>query len=256
MNDLGRGPLPRSRGDTAGSIAGHPEIMRENRLVMGLYGDPRADIFRRLRANVLKQLRDNRWNSLAITSAKPGAGKSFTAANLAVAMALEGNQKVLAVDADLRRPRLSDYFDARVETGLIDYLRGTVELEKTLVNPGFEGLVILPGRDCGEDLSHCSEWLSSPAMANLVRVCKSSQETRVVIFDIPPLCIADDALSFLPYVDGVLLVVEDGETTGEDLRHSLQLLEQTNLLGLVLNKSRQPAPSHLYGYGDGYGSKI
>jgi capsular exopolysaccharide synthesis family protein len=212
---------------------------------MGLFNDPRADLFRVLRTNVLRQLRDNNWNSFAITSATLGAGKTFISLNLAIAIAMEGNQSVLLVDADLRRPALGNYLDLQVEAGLFDYLKGDVSLEDTLINPGIERLAILPGRNANHN---SSELISSRKMVDLIKDIKSHYESRIIIFDLPPLFAADDALLFMPHIDAALLVVEDGINTSYELQHSMYLLEQTNLLGMVVNKSRQSVPTYQYGY--------
>lgn len=222
-----------------------PKVLIENRVVMGLYNDPRADIFRVLRTNILRQLRDNKWNTFAVTSASPGVGKSFIAVNLALAIALEGNQSVLLVDADLRRPSVATYFDLNNDAGLVDYLTGTRSLEDILINPGFPGLVILPG---GSAVQNASELISSGKMDQLVKDIASRYDSRIVIFDIPPLFVSDDALLFMSYVDGVLFVIEDGKTTKEELKESMSILEQTNLLGLVLNKTTDVIPRYNYSY--------
>lgn len=221
------------------------DVLRNNRVIMGLYNDPRADIFRVLRTNVLRQLRENNWNSFAITSVTPGAGKTFTSVNLAIAIAMEGNQSVLLVDADLRRPSVGQYLGIQPELGLFDCLKEDVLLADALINPGIERLVILPGREAN---NNASELISSRKMAHLVKEIKSRYESRIIIFDLPPLFAADDALLFMQYLDAALLVIEDGKNTSDELQHSMHILEQTNLLGLVLNKSRQPLPTYQYGY--------
>lgn len=223
-----------------------PNVLRSNRVIMGYYNDPRADIFRVLRTNVLQQLRENNWNNFAITSATVGAGKTFVSVNLAIAMAIEGNQSVLLVDADLRKPNVAQTLGLQPKFGLIDCLRKDIPLEKSLFHPSFERLVILPGRETDEAYS---ELISSRKMSNLINEIKSRYESRIIIFDLPPLFMADDALLFMSYTDGVLLVIEDGKNTREELQHSMSILEQTNLLGLVLNKSTQPLPVFHYGYG-------
>lgn len=227
------------------TVSIHPELLKDNRIIMSQYNDPRADIFRVLRTHVLKQLRGNGWNSFFVTSATPGAGKTFVSINLAIAIALEGNQTVLLVEADFRRPNVGKYLGLQPEYGLIDYLAGVAPLDKILINPGIEGLVILPAKTSNINYA---DLIASPKMANLAHELKSKYESRIIIFDIPPLFVADDALSFIPYVDGAVLVVEDGKNTTEELQHSMSILEQTNLFGLVLNKSRQPLPSYQYGY--------
>jgi len=222
-----------------------PAVLRDNRVIMGLFNDPRADIFRVLRTNVLKQLRENNWNSFAITSATPGAGKTFISVNLAIAIAMEGNQSVLIVDADLRRPGVGQYLGLQWELGLVDCLERDVPLADALINPGIERLVVLPGKSSDNS---ASELISSRKMVNLIHEIRSRYEDRIIIFDLPPLFAADDALLFMPYVDAALLVVEDGKNTSDELQQAMNILEETNLLGLVLNKSRQSLPTYQYGY--------
>jgi exopolysaccharide/PEP-CTERM locus tyrosine autokinase len=245
MNHTGEHPLDSIRYTTTKTTILNPEMLRNNRVIMGLYNDPRADIFRVLRTNILKQLRENNWNSFAITSATLGAGKTFVSVNLAIAIAMEGNQSVLLVDADLRRPSLHKYLGLQEELGLADYLKGEISLEDILINPSIERLVILPGTSSN---NNASELISSRKMINLIKEIKSRYESRIIIFDIPPIFAADDALLFMPHVDATLLVVEDGKNTTNELQHSMYILEQTNLLGLVVNKSTQPIPSYQYGY--------
>jgi protein-tyrosine kinase len=248
-NGIGTDSLESIRYTKTRTVDIDPERLRENRVVMGLYHDYRADIFRVLRTNVLRQLRENDWNSFAVTSATPGAGKTFVSVNLGIAIALESNQSVLIVDADFRRPLVGHYLGIKAEFGLADCLTGRTSLEDCLINPGFNRLVVLPGR---ESSRNASELASSPKMAKLIQEIRSRYQSRIIIFDIPPLFVADDALLLLPHVDGALLVAEDEKNTPEELQHSIHVLEQTNLLGLILNKSRQPLPRyHSYSPVDG-----
>jgi protein-tyrosine kinase len=214
-----------------------PEVLRRNRIVMGLHNEPRSDIFRVLRTNILRQLRENDWNSFAVTSATPSAGKTFVSVNLALAMALEGNQSVLLVDGDFRRPAIAQSLGLPAERGLVDCLTGEAVPEEVLINPGIDRLIILPGRHSS---INSSELIASPGMAASVQEMKSRYESRIVIFDIPPLFVADDALLFMPYIDGVVLVAEDEKNTAEELQSALHILEHANILGIILNKSRVP----------------
>jgi protein-tyrosine kinase len=245
INNIDRHPLDSIQYTKTRTVTIDPAVLRNNRVIMGLYNDPRADIFRVLRTNVLKQLRENNWNSFAITSATPDAGKTFISVNLAIAIAMEGNQSVLIVDADLRRPSVGQYFGLQWEFGLVDYLEREVSLEDTLINPGIEHLVILPGKSSE---TNASELISSRKMVNLIKEIKSRYEDRIIIFDLPPIFAGDEVLLFMPYVDAALLIVEDGKNTSDELQHAMYILEQTNLLGLVVNKSRQSLPTYQYGY--------
>ena len=194
-----------------------------------------------LRTQVLHAMRENDWTTLAITGPTSGIGKSLIATNLAISISHEVNQTVLLVDADLRNPTVHKYFNIEPNYGLLDYLKGKVEARKLLVNPVFRRLVLLPGRG---STTESSELLSSPRMINLVEDLKSRYESRIIVFDLPPVLNIDDAIVFLPYVDSTLLVVENGKNTESEVQNSMRLLESTNLIGTVLNKADEEMPDY------------
>jgi capsular exopolysaccharide synthesis family protein len=209
------------------------EILRQRRVVSSNLYSVEAEPFRILRTRVLKSLRANQWNSFAVTAPTKHAGKSLVAVNLAIAMAMEVNQTVLLVDLDLRAPSLGNYFNYKVEYGLSDYLRADVPLSKILFNPGFDRLVVLPGRDRVEG---SSELVSGPKMRNLVEELKNRYQSRILIFDLPPALASDDVMVCMDYFDAYLLVVENGGNTPAEVKKSVQLMSGSHLLGAVLNK--------------------
>jgi protein-tyrosine kinase len=209
-------------------------VLSENRLIAGNRSDPRAISFRMLRTQVLQAMRENNWTSLGITGPTSGIGKSLIATNLAISISHEVNQTVLLVDVDLRNPTIHKYFNFEPKYGLLDYLMGEADLTDLFVNPAFKRLVLLPGRGSSNS---SSELLSSPRMTNLIKDLMAKYQSRIVIFDLPPLLNIDDAMVFLPHVDSALLVVENGNNTQSEVEHSLGLLEGTNLIGTVLNKA-------------------
>ena len=81
-------------------------------------------------------------------------------------------------------------------------------------------------------------------MVSLVQDLKTRYASRLVLFDMPPLIGTDDMLAFLPYTDAVLLVVEEGKTHREELMRAQELLQETNFLGTVLNKSADPVSKY------------
>ena len=226
-------------------IKSDANVYVENRLIAGLKNDPRNTPFRMLRAQVLQQLREHNWNTLAINGATQGAGKTFVATNLAVSIALEVNQTVLLVDLDLRRPSVHKYFGCEPEYGLLDYLQEDIPIKEIFINPGIERLVLLPGRGSTDE---ASEKISSPKMIRLVDELKSRYKSRIVIFDLPPLLSVDDAWVFLPHVDASLLVVENGKNTEEEVIKSLEILKRTNFIGAVLNKDDEKSKDYYYSY--------
>ena len=105
-------------------------------------------------------------------------------------------------------------------------------LSAALVSPGVPRFSFLP---CREPVAEASEYLSS--LGGFVKELESRYTNRIVLFDLPPLLAADDALSFLPLVDAALLVVEEGRTKRADVVRSLDLIGEKRLLGSVINKA-------------------
>lgn len=210
------------------------EFLRGKRIISGFDPDSFTDAYRILRTQVLQRLRENKWNVLAVTSPGLNEGKTLTAINLAISLAMEVNYTVLLVDADLRHPNVHTYFGLEPEFGLSDYLLSDKPLQEILVHPGIQGLVVLPG---GKPLANSSEMLSSPKMSRLVEELKTRYPSRIVLFDLPPLLATSDAIAFAPYVDAALLVLEEGKTSTQDAQYATELLKDTHLIGAVLNKS-------------------
>ncbi|OUS12817.1 hypothetical protein A9Q89_04795 [Gammaproteobacteria bacterium 53_120_T64] len=217
------------------TVTAEEDSLYKNRVIAGINRDQRIEVYRQLRTKVRQILNKNQWNTLAITSPGENAGKTLTAINLAIALSREVSHSVLLVDLDLREPSVHETLNLDVKYGLVDVLAGDAELEDVLVNPGFQRLVVLPGRALGH---YSSELLSSPAMKKLVEDIRSRYASRVIIFDLPPLLRNDDALLFTPTIDSTMLVIEEGVTTADELQQCEQLLNGTNLIGTVLNKAR------------------
>ncbi|HEB55497.1 MAG TPA: exopolysaccharide biosynthesis protein [Gammaproteobacteria bacterium] len=213
-----------------------PKQLRENRIIAGFPNEPNSSQFRILRTQVIQELRENGWNSVAITAAHSDAGKSLIAANLAVSLSLMTNITVLLVDLDLRKPSIHRYFDLDVEKGIFEHLTQGIPLENILINPGFERLVILPG---SEPTNSSSELLASREAVDMLDEIKNRYESRVILYDLPPLLGIDDAMVILPHIDSSLLVVEANKTTEVELNQSLQVLEDHPLIGIVFNKADQ-----------------
>lgn len=226
------------------SVAIPPDRLQSNRIIAQDNGDYRARNFQVLRTKVLQQMRKKNWNTLAITAPTEGAGKSLVAANLAVSMAMEGNQSVLLVDMDLRKPSIHRYFGFEPECSIHDYLDGTAGVAEMLVHPGIPRLVLLPGR---RNILNSSEQLSSPLVRNLVKELKVRYESRIVIFDLPPALISDEVMVFLPYVDCSLLVIESGKNTPREVEKAIEVMGNSPLLGTVLNKSDHTRRTFNYG---------
>jgi protein-tyrosine kinase len=216
------------------SVAVDRGFLRSQYLIAGFEPCAYVDAFKVLRTRVLQKLREHGWNTLAVTSPDPKAGKSLVAANLALSLALEVTQTVLLVDANLRDPGLHRRFGIEPEYGLGDHLLDGVPVEKLLVHPvGLDRFVLLPGH---RPLPGSAELLSAPRMAELVRELKHRYPDRIVVFDLPHLRTAD-ALAFAPLADALLLVAGAGRTGQAELAEAVEQLQGLPLLGTVLNNA-------------------
>ena len=211
-----------------------PGLLKDKRVVAMQQNDLVKDAYKMLRTQILQRMREYGWNTLAITSPRAGEGKTLTAVNLAISLAREGNQTVLLVDLDLRRPGIHTLFSHQPEKGISDYLTDNTPLSEILFNPGIDRLVVVPA---GAPIVDSSELLSTQRMTDLVMELKQRYPSRLVLFDLPPLLMTDDALAFLPNVDAALMILEEGKTQEEDLLHAMELLQGTAVLGTVLNKA-------------------
>lgn len=206
-----------------------------NRIVAYRTRSAEADLFRILRAQVLQSMSQSDFKTLAITSPNYGDGKTTIALNLAISIALDLKQTVLLVDLDLRKASMHSYLGITPAHGLTDYLLRNTPLPECLVRLPFERLSILPA---GSQLENSSETLGSPKMAALADELRSRYPNRLIIYDMPPILAQDDPIAFLPHVDAVLLVVQDGVSKTTDIERSLDALENATVIGTVLNDIR------------------
>jgi capsular exopolysaccharide synthesis family protein len=216
-----------------------PHVLERHRVAV-VANDASADAFRMLRTQLLVELRKNRWQTLAVTSPNKGAGKSTVALNLAISFAMEMDHTALLVDADLRDPDLRNILELEPGPGLADYLVGDAVLEDLFVHPRIGNLALLLG---GAPVVNTSELMRSPMMANLVRELRGRYPERVIVFDVPPVLSGADTLALSAYMDATILLVEERKTPRDDLERACDLLRNSNLLGIILNKSRElPKP--------------
>ncbi len=191
-----------------------------------------ADVFRFLRTQILQAMNNHGFKTLAISSPRYGDGKSTIAANLCVSIAQDLKQTVLLVDVDLRSPSLDKYLGLNPQKGLTDYLVGKAKVEECLIRTPFNRFSLFPA---GTAIEQSSETLGSPQMEKLASELKDRYSDRLIVYDLPPLLEQDDPLVFLPHVDCFLMVVKEGVTTTDEIKRSLDILEQAQVIGVALN---------------------
>ncbi len=227
---------------TLGAV-GRLENRNEELVTLSHPLSPMSEAFRRLRTNIRFASVDRPIKTLLITSADAVEGKSLTASNLAVSMAQAG-LKVIIVDADLRRPRMHEIFGLRPQDGLTGaLLDGSPDGRLQPVQQ--EGLKVLPA---GELPPNPAELLGSRRMRELLDLL--SQQADVVLLDSPPLLPVTDAAVLAREVDGVLLLVDSGNTRRGAARQAIESLRQVgaNVIGVVLNKVANGRDGYYYYY--------
>lgn len=199
---------------------------------------PHGAAYKMLRTQVLRRLDQLGANSLGVMSAQSAEGKTLTAINLAIAIAADPARTVLLVDFDLRNPNVHRRFGYQPTVGVDDCLRLRRPVQEAMFKvAGYERLTILPAR---ERVEHSSELLMSPATAEIVNEMRTRYANRIIIFDVPPVLQADDALAFARYMQAGLLVIGEGKTRRDDVTRTFQLLHDVPFVGTVLNGSREP----------------
>jgi len=204
---------------------------------------PAAEAYRTLRTNLYFSSLDRALETLVVTSAAPGDGKSTTLANLAVTMS-QGEKRTILVDADLRKPSLHKLFGVSNNQGLTTMaVEDSALAEPPLVETGLDNLWLLPS---GPLPPNPAEILGSRRMEEIITALKARAD--VVLFDAPPAIAVTDAAVLGTKVDGVLLVIRAGKTRREHAQRAQELLERVKVrvVGAVLNNA--PPDQSLGGY--------
>ncbi|MGG7464743.1 polysaccharide biosynthesis tyrosine autokinase [Plantibacter sp. YIM 135347] len=236
-----------------GGIAFDPKAKQRPLIVQADPKSPRSESFRSLRTNLQFLDVSDQPRSYVVTSSIQSEGKSTTAANLAIALTDAGHS-VLLIDADLRRPKLADYFDIEGAVGLSDVLIRRATLEDTIQSWGRGKLSLLPA---GAIPPNPSELLGSAIMQKLITGLE--QQFDYVLIDAPPLLPVTDAALLARHTGGALLVVAAGRTHKNQLKGAIESLAHVNasVAGLVMTMVPTKGPDAYgyarYGYGAGYG---
>ena len=232
------GAIPRTRQDSADADA-------DRQLVTFLNPkSPISEAYRILRTNIQFSSLDKPIRTLLVTSANPSEGKSTTASNLAAVMAQTG-QKVVLIDTDLRRPVIHKVFNVPNNIGLTSALLTPPDpttLAHLIQPTEIKNLSVLTS---GPLPPNPSELLGSHRMGDLIEALKSVAD--IVIFDSPPALAVTDSAVLARQLDGVLLVVDSGETREPLARRAVEELSKVgaHILGVALNRL---SPTNTDGY--------
>jgi protein-tyrosine kinase len=211
-----------------------------------------ADEFRVLKRPILHNAygrsaaRIRNGNLVLVTSSLPGEGKTFTAVNLAISMAMEYDNTVLLVDGDVAHPSLPGLLSVPPSPGLLDLLiRDDLDIADALVQTNIEKLTVLPA---GSRHRRATELLASEKMALLLRELASRYPDRMIIFDSPPLLATTEARVISTHMGQIVMVVAADATAQHTVRQALATIENCEVVLMMLNKAAKTDVGAYYGY--------
>ncbi len=218
-----------------------------------------SEAYRTLRTNIIFSLpaeTEGQCRVILFTSAVPREGKSITCTNVAITFAMTG-QRVVVVDADLRKPRISECLGIETQEGLSECLVGLKELDEVIQSSKNYGIDFIPS---GNIPPNPSELLGFPSMKKLIE--KLRERYDYVFIDMPPVTVVTDVSVVSKYTDGVVLVAREKYTKHDMIEAAIGALQfaKARIIGMIINDvhvSRHAGYSggHYgrYGYGYGYG---
>jgi capsular exopolysaccharide synthesis family protein len=240
------GPVPQLEPKETGPLSRDLISMKEPKSVY-------AEAFRSVRTSILFSSPDDPPRVFVVTSSGQGEGKSLTAINLAITMALN-EKRVLLVDADMRKPRLHKVFGIENKFGLSNLIGGSPEVGLALNKTQVPTLMVMPS---GPVPPNPSEMLGSARLAKFLELLR--EKFDAIIFDCTPLIAVTDATVLATQVDGVILVIKSGSARRKILKRAVKQLEdvQAKIIGAVLNQVNVKNSSYYYAsyYAHYYGEK-
>ena len=224
-----------------------PKLMQRNRIVT-FEGGGAAAPFDMMRTKVLQQMRINNWRRLAITSPGSACGKTTLSLNLAFSLSRQGDERCALIEMDMRRPSMARTLgiqDQKLQFSKV--LTGEGKVQDHLLRYG-DNLAFGP---CHDTVRNPSELLQAETTVAALGALDQHLGLTLALFDMPPMLACDDMLAFADNVDCVLLVAAAESSTIEQIdKCERELAEQTNVLGVVLNKCRYTENDTDYGYYD------
>lgn len=194
---------------------------------------PISEEYRKLKSMLVKAGRQNgSCNTLMVTSSVAGEGKSITAINLAITLAQEYDHTVLLIDTDLRKSSLQKYLNLNPGIGLSDCLINDIDIGQALIKTKLGRLSFLPA---GNRVKNPAELLSSAKMKTLINEMKRRYSDRFIIVDAPPVLPSAETRILGTLFDGIVFVVKEGMVPLRSINDALEILSDTNILGVVFN---------------------
>ena len=227
-----------------GALSQRPASAGEEATVLQNPTGSAAEEYRQLRSSLRYATLSKQPLAVVVSSSSSCEGKSTVALNLASVIA-EAGQRVLLIDADLRRPRVAAYANVDGSVGVTDVLVGQAILADTIQPVGDSGVDVLPA---GGTPPNPGELLASPQMAEVIEYGRTHYDTVVV--DTAPVLAVADALGLVEYCDGLVLVIRADQTRKRELQRALETVEAAgaDVFGAVLNGTKPAKGRNAYYY--------
>lgn len=193
------------------------------------------EAYKNLRTNVQFSLPAGSCKLIGVTSAERGEGKSTTTVNLAISFAQLG-KKVAIIDGDMRLPTVAKKLQMKGIPGLSDYIIGECELRDVCQVNHEHNMIVVPSGNIPPEPT----WLlQSDRMKEMIEVFRHKMEMDYIFIDLPPATVVSDAQMLSEVIDGYLLVVQSGSTSGRKIAELINALDLVNakILGFVNTRS-------------------
>lgn len=222
-----------------------PAVLQTNRVIT-LNAQAEANPFDVLRTKIFLLMQQNGWTRLAITSPNKGCGKTTTACNLAMGFSRQRDVKSMLFDVDLRRPGVSNMLGCKPKHDIKSLLLGEVTPQEQMVRLRTNVALSMAVRPVNDP----TQLLLSPQTISAFDQLQADYSPDIMMFDLPPMLVTDDARAVLKNVDCALIVARAEQTKMSQLDVcEREVGEMTNVLGVVLNNCRHMAAEDQY-YGD------
>ncbi len=222
-----------------------PRKLARNRIISSQQGNAALVHYDMMRTRFQATCKKNGWKTIGVTSPGVGCGKSVTATNLALSLAKQRDSRIVLIDGDMRRPNIGQMLGVTTRKMMASFLSGDGQIQDHFLRIGY---TLAIGTNA-EPSENASEVLLSDQAGQAMADLMAAMRPDYVLVDLPPMLPTDDVMAFLPKVDAMLLVAaaEDTKLKDVDLCER-ELGEQSNVMGVILNKCRHLPETQEYAY--------
>ncbi len=219
------------------------KLLERNKILCNETPVPIRRAYKMLRTRFLQRLDQNNWNTIGVISPSTRDGKSLTAINLAISIAQDLNHTALLADFDFLQPSIHTYLGIKPDISIGECISKHRPLSDCLISTNIPRLTFALTNEVIED---SSELLAGKAAQNMSKEVKGRYGDRVVLYDLPPILVCDDAISFLPNVDAVLVILRENKTKRSDVEAAFDMLGDKPIAGVILNDSTHGINDYYY----------